>query len=68
MERQEYLVVTHTGDQKDRFKDLIRTRNQRMQIEGQPELTHFCDRCTRWFYGLDGKRKSFHSINATCQC
>ncbi|KAG9310197.1 hypothetical protein JVU11DRAFT_9837 [Chiua virens] len=39
MERQEYLVITYSGDQKDRFSELVRARNQRMRIEGQSELT-----------------------------
>ena len=57
MERQEYLVVKHSGDQKDRFLDLVQARNQCMRIDGQPEVTHFCDKCTRWFSGADGKSK-----------
>lgn len=63
MERQEYLVVAHTGDHKDRFTELVQARNQRIRIEGQPELTHFCDKCTRWFYGPDGKGESVLSLN-----
>lgn len=62
-ERQEYLVVTHSGDQKDRFSELVQARNQRMRIEGQPELTHFCDKCTRWFYSPDGSGESMLQSN-----
>ncbi|KAG9316081.1 hypothetical protein JVU11DRAFT_3752 [Chiua virens] len=55
MEQQEYLVVTHSGDQKDCFSELVQAQNQHMCIEGQSELTHFCDKCTHWFYGPDGR-------------
>ena len=40
-----YLVVKHTGDQKDCFTMLLQACNKCMQIEGQPELTHFCNKC-----------------------
>ena len=53
-EQQEYLVLTHTGDQKDRFSEPVQAQDQCMCIEGQLELTHFCDKCTYWFYGPDG--------------
>jgi hypothetical protein len=26
-----------------------------MRIAGQPEVTHFCDKCTRWYFDSDGK-------------
>lgn len=68
MERQEYLVVKHSGDQKDRFLDLVQARNQRMRIDGQPEVTHFCDKCTRWFYGADGKSKCFSFTKPAYRC
>ena len=55
VECEEYLVVKHTGDQKDRFTDLVQARNQCMRIDGQPELTHFCDKCTRWYPNTDGE-------------
>jgi len=54
MECQEYLVVKHHGKQKDHFNDLIQAWNQHMRINSQPELTHFCDKCTRWFRDADG--------------
>lgn len=53
MERHEYLVVKHTGNQKDCFTKLAQVHNQRMHTEGQPKLTYFCDKCTCWFYGPD---------------
>ena len=34
VEREEYLVVKHTGDQKDRFTDLVQACNQCMRIDG----------------------------------
>ena len=55
VEREEHLVVKHTGDQKDRFVDLVQACNQRIRIEGQPEVTHFCDKCTRWYLNSDGQ-------------
>ena len=67
MEQQEYLVVKHTGDQKDCFTKCVRVRNERMHIEGQPELTHFCDKCTCWYYGPNGKGRDPSSSNTDCK-
>jgi hypothetical protein len=57
MDREEFLVVTHSGAQHIRFTELVQARNQRMRFEGQPEISHFCNRCTRWYYGPDGQGK-----------
>jgi len=65
MEQHEYLVVKHTGDQKDHFSELVQVRNQRMRIEGQPEIMHFCDKCTRWFYGPDGRGEYAAALHRT---
>ena len=55
VKREEHLVVKHTGNQKDCFVDLVQACNQRIRIEGQPEVTHFCDKCTRWYPNSDGQ-------------
>ncbi|KAF8547820.1 hypothetical protein OG21DRAFT_1599609 [Imleria badia] len=52
---EELLIVPHTGTQHDRFMEAVQARNQRMRVEGQPEITHYCNRCTRWYYGSNGK-------------
>ncbi|KAF8445913.1 hypothetical protein L210DRAFT_3392409 [Boletus edulis BED1] len=65
VERHECLIMNHTGDQKDRFNELVQARNQRMRIEGQPEITHFCDKCTRWFRGPNGHVNSKCSVVVT---
>jgi hypothetical protein len=57
MDRQEYLVLKHFGEHKDQFDDAVQARNQRMRLHRQPELTHFCDKCTRWFRNATGQSK-----------
>jgi hypothetical protein len=64
-DRQEYLIVTHIGDQKDRFSELVQARNQCMRIEGQPELIHFCDKCVCWLYSADGSGEYMSVLNPT---
>lgn len=45
--RQLCLEVPHTGLQKDRFKAAMRERNLRFVQDGQPEINHWCRKCTR---------------------
>jgi hypothetical protein len=42
-----HLEVPHTGLQKDRFKMAMEARNLRFVHEGQPEVDHWCRKCTR---------------------
>lgn len=44
------LIVPHGGEAKDRFTGAVNIRNNRFRITGQPELLHYCEKCTR-FYG-----------------
>ena len=46
--RQEQLVIPHTGLDKDCFKQAIQARNTRMQLYNQPEIHHYCRKCTRF--------------------
>jgi hypothetical protein len=48
------LELPHTGLQKDRFTDAIKARNMRIQLYGQPEITHYCRKCTRFYKDEDG--------------
>ena len=43
----ELVVVPHSGEQKDRFTELMRKRNEEVIIEGQDEIGHYCDKCMR---------------------
>jgi hypothetical protein len=43
MDHKEFLVVTHSGTQHIRFTELVQAHNQRMRLEGQPEISHFCN-------------------------
>ena len=47
--RQEPLIVPHDGTLKDRFSALIHARNSRFRLCSQPELFHYCAKCTRFF-------------------
>jgi hypothetical protein len=64
--RQLHLEVPHTGLQKDRFTAPMRERNLRIVREGQPEIDHWCRKCTRIFResnpdGTETASKSVHS-------
>ena len=48
------LEVPHTGAQKDRFTNALRTRNLRFRVHGQPESRHYCQKCLRVYE--DGKK------------
>ena len=53
--RQYVLQVSHTGNQKDRFTGAMRARNEHIRRSGQPEFTHYCTKCVRWFDRPDGQ-------------
>jgi hypothetical protein len=40
--------TTHTGLDSDRYKAAMQVRNHRMRLYSQPELRHYCNRCTRF--------------------
>jgi hypothetical protein len=46
--RREQLVIPHAGLDKDRFKQAIQARNTRMRLYNQPEIRHYCKKCTRF--------------------
>lgn len=41
------LSVPHEGEQRERYTAAIRARNKRIQMFGQEELRHCCNKCTR---------------------
>ena len=61
LDREEFLVVTHTGDQHSCFTELVQACNHRMRINGQPEISYFCNRCTQWYHGPDGQGRHHDS-------
>jgi hypothetical protein len=42
------LSVPHGGLDKDRYKAVMQARNIRMRLYSQPELQHYCTKCTRF--------------------
>lgn len=46
--------MPHGGDQTERFEAAMQERNTRIVHEGQPALTHACDKCTRIYENDDG--------------
>ncbi|KAJ7112413.1 hypothetical protein C8R43DRAFT_1138890 [Mycena crocata] len=48
------LQVAHVGDQDTRFKAAMEARNERMILQGQDEVPHYCDRCMRVWKDEDG--------------
>lgn len=45
--RKEVLTVPHTGEEKERFRAAVRTRNDRMRAYGLGQHYHTCKKCTR---------------------
>jgi hypothetical protein len=58
--RQDVLTLPHDGEQKNRFTEVMKARNLRMQQAGQEEYAHVCKKCVRVWEDEDGKpiRKS----------
>jgi hypothetical protein len=48
------LVVSHDGDQQNRFRDAMKQRNERIILDGLPDVPHCCQKCIRFFPGSDG--------------
>jgi hypothetical protein len=46
--RKQILSVHHSGLDQDRYKEAIRLRNHRMRLYSQPEIRHYCNKCTRF--------------------
>lgn len=53
------VVVSHTGDQKDRFNALMEERNKKVILYGQDEVRHYCDKCTRIWEDPDGTIREY---------
>jgi len=48
--QEQTLVVQHKDiEDKDRYKEAMRVRNRRLRLYSQPELLHYCNKCTRFF-------------------
>jgi len=47
------LVVPHKGslDGANRFTEAVHARNERLKLCSQPELFHYCNKCTRFYTG-----------------
>ena len=45
--RNQIVQVPHTGDQNSRFTSLMQQENDRIIIEGQDEIPHYCNKCMR---------------------
>ena len=46
------LVVPHGGLVKDRFTAAVQTCNNHFCLCSQPELLHYCKKCTRFYPGI----------------
>lgn len=53
--RKSRLSLPHSGNQSERFEAAMQDRNLRIIHDGQPELDHACDKCTRIFQDADGE-------------
>ena len=51
--RRQSILIVPKGEQKDWFTEAIRDRNLRIQLYGQPELKHYCNKCTRFYRDAD---------------
>ena len=43
------LLVPRTGKQKDWFTQAMEVHNEQIIQDGQPEISHYCDRCMKTF-------------------
>src|ERR1700728_1921002 len=59
--RHTQLHLPHTGNQKDRFTGAMIERNERIVLQGQPEIGHYCDKCMRTYETEDG---SYYKVEA----
>jgi hypothetical protein len=39
------LHLSHTGKQKDHFTDAMDEHNERLVLQGQLKIAHYCDKC-----------------------
>ncbi|KAJ7165520.1 hypothetical protein C8R43DRAFT_1122234 [Mycena crocata] len=62
-EHNKILQVPNTGEQNVRFNDAIREHNSRFRLNGQPEWSHYCNKCMRVWKESDGdKLKKLHVL------
>jgi len=54
----ELLLLPHTGPQNHRFDDAMMKCNEFMNQSGQPEWSHFCQKCCRVWPGENGDQPS----------
>jgi hypothetical protein len=62
------LEVPHTGLQKDRFTTAMRQRNSRFVRDGQPEIDHWCRKCTRIYREYDGDGREIACMSFLSAC
>jgi len=53
-----FLLVPHSGNQNERFDEVMIARNHFMSQSGQPEWSHFCNKCCRVWPGQNGEQPS----------
>lgn len=53
------LQIPHVGNQDERFMAAMQERNERIILEGQDEMPHYCDRCMRVYQNEDGSWSTF---------
>jgi hypothetical protein len=52
------LLVPHSGNQNERFDEVMIARNRFMNQSGQPEWSHFCNKCCRVWPGQNDEQPS----------
>src|SRR5258705_10835534 len=68
------LKLPHKGLQKDRLTEAMQERNLRIVTEGQDEIAHSCDKCTRDYKTTDAdgvvtwRKSSVTSLKAWFEC
>lgn len=61
--RDTILDVTHFGEQQDRFREAVASRNLRVQQNGLPDIQHYCLKCTRFYNDEDGNRACAYGLH-----
>lgn len=63
------LELPHKGLQRSRFTKAMEERNERIVTEGQDEIGHSCDKCTRYYEVVDADGiKTWRKLLTSCVC
>jgi len=60
--RKATLILPHDGDQSHRLTQAMEARNHHVRVAGQPEINHFCSKCTRFYKNAVTGQSEFNTL------